>query len=433
MDVSRNIASLLGTPKRRRIVASTEVDAGSTPPTKSRRQVASSGVNAKYEDCKSKVVSEPVGKTIRVLGATSPGPLEQQIAETTLLAKTFAGLEDVLMLRAQRDQRAEADSLKRDVESLLGRDFGDDRLARVLYVAGSMLDAQWKGRGTSAVLELRQRVGDRAEIRPPRPEEAVQRRIQFAEALRIAAASNALSLCHLPERPTQIGSIESVARSMAREREEATAVASTSTHVSLLGSAMPGTQRLEALRNRVLQKQDSEAERSAHRAAVDALEKQMCTCEDAMAVHAVVQQLFARGTGNNSAASEAEVVAAVCSESFSAQCRRPLSRDSARTAMAYLERRATDWYHVEAAVHSRHAGAYLRRISGGSSEAVRESLSRDICKLKERHSNLLPKPSNATTNGLTEAACPKAVGTAQQTAASAAMRNKRRRKTSCKQ
>jgi len=103
--------------------------------------------------------------------------------------------------------------------------------------------------------------------------------------------------------------------------EEAAAKASRTAHVSSLGGAPPsGTTRLEALRNRVLQKQDSEAERSAHRVAIDSLERQMCTCEDAMAVHAVVQQLFARGKGNNSAASEAEVMVAVCSESFSAQC-----------------------------------------------------------------------------------------------------------------
>jgi len=422
MDVSRSIASLLGTPKKRRCpLPSTEANAGKTPQKK-----------AKYEDHKSEAASEPAGKRQEVMRSTSPGTLEDQNAEVTLLAKCFASLEDVLTLRARRDQRAEANSVKRDVESLVRRDFGDGRLARVLHVAGKMLDAQWKGRSISAVLELKQRVGERAEIRPPKPEEAIQRKTQFAEAARIAAAGDALSFCQLPQRPTQAGSIDAVATSMVREMVEAIAVASTTTHGSLLGGAMPsGTQRLEALRNRVLQKQDSEAERSAHRAAVDALERQMCTCEDAMAVHAVVQQLFARGKGKNSAASDAEVIVAVCSESFEAQCHRPLSRESARTAIAYLERRATNWYRVEAAVHSRHAGAYLRRIPGGSSEAVRELISNDMRELKARRDNLISKSSLGTTNGLTEAACLKAVGTAQQNGATAATRSNRRRRTKC--
>jgi len=420
MDVSRSIASLLGTPKKRRCpLPSVEANVCKTPPKK-----------AKYEDHKIEAASQPAVKRQEVMRSTSARPFEDQSAQVTLLAKCFASLEDVLTLRAQRDQRAEANSVKIDVESLVRRDFGDDRLARVLYVAGNMLDAQWRGRGTSAVLELKQRIGERAEVRPPKPEETIQRKTQFAEAARIAAAGDALSFCQLPQRPTQAGSSEAVATSMVKEREEATAVASTTTHVSLLGGATPsGTQRLEALRNRVLQKQDSEAERSAHRAAIDALERQMCTCEDAMAVHAVVQQLFARGKGKNSAASEAEVIVAVCSESFSAQCHRPLSRESARTAMAYLEKRAMNWYRVEAAVHSRHAGAYLRRIPGGSSEAVRELISNDMRELKERHSNLISKPNLGTTNGLTEAACLKAVGIAQQNGATVATRSNRRHRT----
>jgi len=246
----------------------------------------------------------------------------------------------------------------------------------------------------------------------------------------MAAAGDALSFCQLPQRPTQAGSIEAVATSMVREREEAAAVASTTTRVSLFRGATPsGTQRLEALRNRVLQKQDSEEQRSAHRAAIESLERQICTCEDALAVHAVVQQLFARGEGKNSAASEAEVIAAVCSESFSAQCHRPLSRDSARTAMVYLQRRAANWYSVEAAVHSRHAGAYLRRIPEGSSEAVRDLISNDMRELKERRRNLISQPSVGTSDGLTEAACLKAVGTAQQNEATAEPRSNRRRKT----
>jgi len=469
MDLSRSIASLLGTPKKKRPVPRTEVDSDSrpqkksrcdtasldnTPPKKSRRLPASLGVNANSADCRCEAASEPSGKQVEAV--TPPAPLELQRAEMTLMEKSFASLEDVLTLRARRDQRAEANSVKSDVESLLRRDFGDDRLARVLYVAGSMLDAQWKGLGTSAVLELKQRVGEQGETRPPRPEEASQRKIQFAEALRAAAAGDALSFCKLPQRPTPAGSMEAAARSMAQERHEAAAVASVTKHVPLLGGPTPsGTQRLDALRKRVLQKQDSEAEREAHRAAVDALERQMCTCEDALAVHAVVQQLFARGTGKDSAASEAEVIVAVCSESFSAQCHRPLSRESARAAMAYLERKATTWYRVEAAVHSRHAGAYLRRIPGGSSEAVRELLLNDLRELKERHSNLISKLSPAPTNGLTETACPKDVGTArqaaagtakasktataakvggmsQQTAVTPATRSSRRRKASCK-
>jgi len=423
MDVSRSIVSLLGTPKKRRCPRpSTEAHAGNTPPKKT-----------KYEDCKGEAASEPAWTKQEVVKSTSPGPLEDQSAEVTLLARCFAGLEDVLTLRAQRDQRAEANSVKRDVENLVRRDFGDDRLARVMYVAGNMLEAQWKGKNTSAVLELKQRVGERAEVRPPKPEEAIQRKIQFAEAVRVAAAGDALSFCQLPQRPIRAGSIDAVATSMVREREEATSVVSTAAHVSLLGGSLPsGTQRLEALRNRVLQKQDSEAERSAYCAAIESLERQMCTCEDAIAVHAVVQQLFARGKGKNSAASEAEVIGAVCSASFSAQCHRPLSRESARTALDYLERKASKWYSVEAAVHSRHAGAYLRRIPGGSSESVRELISNDIRELKERRGNLILEPIVGTTNGLTEAACTKAVGIAQQNEATAATPSNRRRRTKCK-
>jgi len=160
---------------------------------------------------------------------------------------------------------------------------------------------------------------------------------------------------------------------------------------------------LEALHQRVLARLKMNRCLAAQEAAILGAEREVAICEDAMAVHGVLEQLFARGEGKNSAASEAELLSAVTSTSFARQFRRPMDRETTQTALAFLTAKASDWYKAEAAVHSRTAGSYLRRVAGGSSKAAMKALLTTHQELKAKHTELKGRFSKLRTGHGTSA------------------------------
>jgi len=152
-------------------------------------------------------------------------------------------------------------------------------------------------------------------------------------------------------------------------------------------AAMPSGQsastRLEMLRQRMLVKQAQEGTRTAHQAKLGECEQRLATCEDALALQAVLVQLFARGENASSAASEAEVLTGACSRGFAMQSRRPIDPPAARAAFALLTAKADGWFTTSAPQHSQSTGLLLRRLPEGSSSVSAEALQAEIRHLHE--------------------------------------------------
>jgi hypothetical protein len=118
------------------------------------------------------------------------------------------------------------------------------------------------------------------------------------------------------------------------------------------------------------------------------------TCDNTIVAHKILQSLFARGEGSSSAASEAEIMVALCSASFAVQSTHKLDKPVAQAAVDLLAAMGRDWFDVKAGVHNPDA-KYFRRLPKGSNalkvllalKAERESLAsqlRELCSAAER-------------------------------------------------
>jgi len=165
-------------------------------------------------------------------------------------------------------------------------------------------------------------------------------------------------------------------------RHERGAEATFKAEVAISAGAEVTGCRLEALRARVRAREDSDARRKAFQEKVDGTEGRIAICEDALALHGVLVQLFARGEGTDSAASEAEVIGGVCSLG-TVQTRRPMEAEAARAALDCLAAMATLWFEVCAPQHSQRTGLILRRLPDGCSFACEEQLQLQIRHLQE--------------------------------------------------
>jgi len=115
----------------------------------------------------------------------------------------------------------------------------------------------------------------------------------------------------------------------------------------------------------------------------------------------VLQSLFARGEGRCSAASEAEVLHAMCSKSFGMQSVKTLSKISAQEAIQVLSATAIGWFSTEAGVHVPDA-KYFRRLPQGravvalaalqTERQALESQLRSLCELAKQRQE---QPSSA--------------------------------------
>ena len=128
------------------------------------------------------------------------------------------------------------------------------------------------------------------------------------------------------------------------------------------------------------QKAEQEA---ARQTAIYEADGRLDACEGAMRMHALVERFFARGAGNDSATSEIEVLADFRASSSGKQCRRPLTWESARAALACLASHSSGWFQIAKTVHSTQPASYLRRLPGGSSTAAMASLQNELQKLTE--------------------------------------------------
>lgn len=392
-------AALLGTPPRgRRLRQSESNESAVKEPAPAKRGVGEVAPDTQPEAKKPRtaagvaVVEAPEASSAEALAAT----------DGVLLEKLFDGLESVLVLLASRKARPALPMVRDNVENLAGRDLTEDRLKLLLGAAGDMLDVVWIGRGAWAVLEIVQRAKD-GEARVPTSAERVER----SAAFKAAVADKLPAPREMPPQPTYAQIVQAVAPAAAPPVPEASLKV---TEAVTAGGPTPvgsGSHRMKEMKARILRREASDRAAEAHRARITELARQVGICEDAMAAHGVVLQLFARGgswteasnaseveglfkrgQGQNAVASEAEVVAALTASRRGMQHRRPLDPDSAREAIQCLTRNAAGWFRVEAAVYSLRTGGFLRRSPLGSSTDAMAALTTETKRLQEERTAL---------------------------------------------
>jgi len=418
--IAANVVSMPSTPTKRRKLTSTP----------SLESIASAwGRPVRTPEKPEKAPREVAGTPTGAESKACARPLDERCA---VLSKLFAGLEDVLVLFSKRGRRpalAGEAGVKSDVEGHTRRDLSDERLQHILALADGMLEAVWLGSGASASLELVQRAED-GEARPPTLDEQAKRRARFDAALADAASGGGkLPSQELPPRPSSPWTVESSYTSEARESSPVSSAGSAAVAGAPPHSGVPTAagrsmeDRIQAIKMRMLARQEAERKQAALQAAIRDLEHQCAVCEDAMALQPVLEMLFARGKGTSSAATEVELLSAATSSCYSAQFRRPMDREVACAALACLTARSAEWYRVEAAVHSRSAGSFLRRIAGGSSKAAMEALKAELQALKAQRSALLDgsiAPPTAAGAPAAPAATPASVAASAAAPAAAA-------------
>jgi len=386
--VDRDVELLLATPQRpqrrrlQRVVSDTPNKGA--PPAKARR------VTRDTKDV-------PASSSTKVVAAP---PVFDAAETTALLVKLFDGLESVLILLASRRTHPTIAVVREHVGSMTTRELTDERLQQVLAAAGDMLEATWVGNA----VELVQRID--GEARRPTNVEKAQRQQSFcarlAAAVQHATAKRiALPRQPLPPRPTDAKAPEIAAVACTAAQVEVKSGCSPAGEPARANAAA-GESRLDALRARIQARQASERIRKAHRAKVGELEHRSVVSEDALAVHGILVQLFARGEGDDSAASEAEVVAGICSSGFSMQSRRTIDAEAARTALALLIAKACGWFVAHTPQHSQRTGLILRRMPDGASEDSVVELQALVRSLQEEKRALLamsPEAWAATQRG----------------------------------
>lgn len=376
MDFARCVESLLATPRRKR----REPVAG-TPHKVRRTESDCIGIDF-IEEANDK---EP--------SATAPHAAEEVTErDAAVLATLFEGLESELVYLASRRGRPSLEVVRQHVEIATRRCLTDERLEQLLAVAGCMLDVVCVGEH----LELVQRV-EGGEVRPPSSAERAVRRAAFAAALAAARQRAAANRGPLPRRPLPPRHSFSAPVPRTVPPGGTASAPAASAAPQLLRSACEGAEsaaaeapagsgsRLLALRGRVLERQASNRSVAAHRARLGELERRISSCEDAMAAHAVLVQLFARGEGVASAACETEILSAIGSGTFAAQCRRPIDAVSAGNAVELLLSSAAGWFEVHTPQYSQRVGRLLNRLPGGSSAAALDALRAELRRLQDEH------------------------------------------------
>jgi len=392
-------AALLGTPPRGRRLRQFESNESAVKePAPAKRGVGEVALDTQPEAKKPRtseavaVVEAPEASSAEALAAT----------DGVLLEKLFDGLESVLVLLASRKARPALPMVRDNVENLAGRDLTEDRLKLLLGAAGDMLDVVWIGRGAWAVLEIVQRAKD-GEARVPTSAERVER----SAAFKAAVADKLPAPRELPPQPMYAQIAQAVAPAAAPPVPEASLKVTEAVTAGGPTSVGSGSDRMKEMKARILRREASDRAAEAHRARITELARQVGICEDAMAAHGVVLQLFARGgswteasnaseveglfkrgQGQNAVASEAEVVAALTASRRGMQHRRPLDPDSAREAIQCLTRHAAGWFRVEAALYSLRTSGFLRRNPGGSSTDAMAALTTETKRLQEERTAL---------------------------------------------
>jgi len=319
-----------------------------------------------------------------------PSSPAQLSSEPAILVKLFDGVEHVLRLTASRKRHTPLDELRQDLVGYVGRDLTTERLEKILALAGGMLEVLWIGSGSSAFLSIEQRDGD---LRPKAPtaEELVDRKSRYESALAVAVNSGEIPRRSLPPRPACIKkplseNVLPVDNIVSKAASEALAAAAALPPLAKQGSSSES--RLQALRARVLARKPIFDRRAAYEAELKRLEGLANACADSILAHAVLAHLFARAEGQAACATEAELMLEVTSP----QCKRPLSPEAGKDAVAkLLQVGAGTWFSIEKAVYSTKAGSFLRRLPEGprcASVIVLDTLENDVRQVNDKRRTL---------------------------------------------
>jgi hypothetical protein len=277
--------------------------------------------------------------------------------EADLLLTLFSALDSVLQLLARRGRQAFHSVVRTDVESVTGRELSDDRLRRVLSIAGpNLIDIKWITSGRSAMLEIFQR-DEHGNKRFPTLEEMSHRKEEFKVALNAAWKTGQLPFVVSLEKPAPAPAVQ-VTPMPALPTPE---VKIATIHMYNNTKGADASTRKESLLERVKARERQAAELRVRQKEYDAIRRKIGVCDDAEIAHKVLQSLFARGEGKNSGASEEEVLQALSSASFGMQCTKTLDRPAAQDALALLVEKCSQWFIVQAGVHNPRA-KYLRRL-----------------------------------------------------------------------
>jgi len=389
--VDRDVELLLATPRRqkRRQLKNQVSDTPDkeAPPTKARRVLQRSASSSKA----SVQTPSKVENSKTVTPGVAVRTAEALAEDAALITKLFDGLESVLVLLASRRARPTIAATREHVGHATQRELSDERLQQILAVAGNMLEATWV-RG----LELVQRLED-GDVRAPTNVEKAIRHTAFCARLDVLVKQAAANQQPLPRKafPAKPGAQEPSAAQPDVGSSPAVKESAQAQGPPAVAPAKVGGSRLDALRQRIQARQATERCRNEHLAKVSAVEGRIVTCEDALAVHAILVHLFARGEGADSAASEAEVVSGICSAGFSMQSRRTIESEAARVALAQLTKKATSWYTARMPEHSQRTGLILRRLPEGNSLDSTEALQEEILALQAEKRALLLKGPEA--------------------------------------
>lgn len=320
---------------------------------------------------------------------------EDSLDDYCMLPELFAGLDFVLRLLAARGVAAYHGRVRTDVEAVTHRALSDDRLIRILGLAGpGMLDVRWVGKGKTAKLEIFQRAKDGKE-RHPTMDEQRQRKEDFKAAFDVAVKASTIAQRDLPPCPSA-GDVEYHKPSATGMLVLPEPPAATRTSIEGASAHSRKAALLERVRARESRGNSAEAKEYAE------LRHRILVCDNALTVHSVLQSLFARAEGKFSAATESEVIKALCSMSFGMQCVKTMDKPVAQEAVQMLVSKADGWFSVENGVHVPDLKCFRRLPKGTASIALAaihaerqhlEEQLRGLCKLAQRHQQPQEMPS----------------------------------------
>jgi len=346
-------------------------------------------------------------------GAPSPGIETDSrmeavdVEECALLCKLFGGLDQILQLFSRRGLRSAFPAVRADVEIFVGKDLSGPRLAHVLGLARGMIKVGWLGTGKCATLVLTQLAEDGKE-RPPTADELSNRLARVTAALEECRLhASAIPRAEFPPIPPCPP--ETVRPVIAHPDDAPDVMPATTSHKTGSAIQLPGIDadshpdcdgltgahaRRKALLARVRAREamNNSAETCARRA----LRCRLQVCDNAIAALTVLQALFARGRGVASAATEAEVIKALCSDSFGMQSVNALDRAAAQDAVAKLVEKRDGWFHVETGVHVQDA-KYFRRLQRGAASAAAAALQVERQELEMELCQVAPQASAAAS------------------------------------
>mmetsp|Transcript_36658 Transcript_36658/g.80343 ORF Transcript_36658/g.80343 Transcript_36658/m.80343 type:complete len:464 (-) Transcript_36658:325-1716(-) len=347
------------------------------------------------------VLPEPVAQI-----ASEETPQEDK--EHDALRRLFVSLDSALQVSLLRGRRPTLRSIRPDVQATSSKSLTDDRIGRILALSGNMLSAKWTDPGGSSKAELELApLGPEGCRRAPTSSELLTRKAAFEDSLKKAAEQGSLPASILP-----VLAERRVAEAPVASRSVPTPASNTPMSAAQAGRQGPSLSASsevdtpwERLRKRVRAK-EAAANSPAARARAE-LERRIRVCDDALAVHAIVVQLFAQAPVKqatafserrfNASTTEGKVLAAVSSQSYGLQSIRTLKPDAAAVALAHLIERASGWFIVEDSQLETKA-RYLIRQPDGRSSAAETALLEEKRKLRGELSSLEASVAMAGTS-----------------------------------